>query len=247
MDNRFFLMKRERSEIDKRDISKDEPLRRRTRWAINYVAHKNELTNKSMAQSIGIPEGTLSSYRAMGSSAKASFVHAFCEKYNFNEDWFISGKGEPFSGACQRYPEVCSEDQIKVSEERTHGYFIPPHPAAAYTPAPIQNMPGIDPVLQAMSDLKDIFASGDPILIPAIQSNLNAFKRALLREQQFSQILKENSEIKEMFNDLKGKFSLLEDKIMRLEKENSDLRRRVNDIDSHGPENGGSNTEKKAM
>lgn len=55
-----------------------------------------------------------------------------------------------------------------------------------------------------MIDIKEIFDSGDPILIPAIQANLHAFKRALLREQQFAQILEENEDLKNRMQNLEN-------------------------------------------
>jgi len=110
------------------------------------------------------------------------------------------------------------------------GSDLPMHPAAAVIPAPAYSDGGIDPVIQAMSDIKDIFASGDPILIPAIQANLNAFKRALLREQQFLQVMQENKELKERISRLEAlcdRIPELEVRIESLQAENESLRTEV--------------------
>lgn len=93
--------------------------------------------------------------------------------------------------------------------------------ALTETASPLYNRdeyatPGIDPALQAMSDIKDIFASGDPILIPAIQANINAFKRALQRERQFSQIIEENNELRERLTKLEATCQQLHAELDRL-------------------------------
>jgi len=111
----------------------------------------------------------------------------------------------------------------------TEEYIVntPLRPAAANVPGPKPNDNGIDPVIRAMSDIKDIFDSGDPILIPAIQANLSAFKRALLREQQFVQVMRENKELKERIARLEtlcSRIPELEAEIATLRAENKALR-----------------------
>lgn len=96
-----------KSSVDDRKIKKDEPLRRRTRWAINYVTAENGLTNKDIGTATGVNHATVSSYRVMNTSPKAQFIKEFCRLYGFNEAWFLNGTGEPFPGAREKYPEVC--------------------------------------------------------------------------------------------------------------------------------------------
>ncbi|MFA5183322.1 MAG: helix-turn-helix domain-containing protein [Syntrophales bacterium] len=107
----------------------------------------------------------------------------------------------------------------------------PRHPVAALMPVPGYSSPGIDPALQAMSDIKDIFDSGDPILIPAIQANLSAFKRALMRERQFAQVIKENEDLKNRISKLESlckEIPNLKSQIETVQTENKDLRKEVN-------------------
>ena len=151
-----------------------------------------------------------------------AMLQSICAEFNVYEEWIKTGDGEIFYSGLNESQNPCGP-----------AFADPPrHPAAAFIPIPDFNAPtGIDPTIQAMSDIKEIFDSGDPILIPAIQANLHAFKRALLRERQFEQILKENEELKnrilkleELFTDLKSQFETLQTENRALRTENKKLR-----------------------
>jgi regulator of replication initiation timing len=203
----------------------DQGIKERARWAIVRVVQDRGLTNKTIAPLVGVSSVTVNNYRTKNRYPKSSFIKEFCKAFGFNEGWFYTGQGEPFPGARAKYPEVCGPE---VQPLPPPGAIPPPpHPAASILPAPDYGDTGIDPVIQAMSDIKDIFNSGDPILIPAIQANLNAFKRALLREQQFAQVIQENRELKERIAKLEalcGRIPELEAEIASLRAENKALR-----------------------
>ncbi|PKN67158.1 MAG: hypothetical protein CVU57_04195 [Deltaproteobacteria bacterium HGW-Deltaproteobacteria-15] len=103
-------------------------LKERTRWAINYVAEKDGLSNTKIGAQLGIKGDTVSSYRSMATDPKVEFIAKFCETYNFDLTWFVSGAGAPFSGARDKYPEVCGEtgdlmstqELMRALEEEEH-------------------------------------------------------------------------------------------------------------------------------
>lgn len=229
----------------------DEELKKRVRWAINRICKNHEHTNKTLASLLGVNVGTLSNYRTMKNLPKASFIVKLCELFECNKEWLMTGKGRPFYKTADFY-----EDENSSEEKHLSGVTsIIQRPAAAMLPAPDYSDTGVDPVIQAMSDIKDIFASGDPILIPAIQANLNAFKRALMREQQFSQVIKENKALNERITNLEtlcGRIPELEEKIDSLQTENKSLRSEVNRLKAtyENPGDGSgtiANTEKSAI
>jgi tetrahydromethanopterin S-methyltransferase subunit B len=162
-------------------------------------------------------------------------ITAFCNKEHISLNWLLSGIGP------QALPDEkeASAGETKPSdpilrETATPYSSRPSHPAAVLMPPPDNTgPPGIDPSIQAMSDIKEIFDSGDPILIPAIQANLNAFKRALLRERQFAQVIQENRELKERIVKLEKiieRIPELEAKIERLQTENNALKEKINTL-----------------
>ncbi|NPU84410.1 MAG: helix-turn-helix domain-containing protein [Syntrophaceae bacterium] len=155
-----------------------------------------------------------------------------CDAFKVREDWILTGEGEIFVDG-DMSSDISGTRQVQDEQETSKNSFADPprHPAAVLIPSPDTSQTFIDPALQAMSDIKDIFDSGDPILIPAIQANLNAFKRALLRERQFAQVIQENKELKERLLKLEAlcmDIPKLKNKIQELEKKNSSLQKEVN-------------------
>lgn len=74
-----------------------------------------------------------------------------------------------------------------------------------------------DNVKDACRKLKEIYDSGDIVLVEAIQANLNAFKRALIRERQIAEVEKKQTSIQEQLQ-------AMEKKMRRLEEENKSLK-----------------------
>jgi hypothetical protein len=180
----------------------------RMSWAIKIIKIDRDLdkgiSDVNLAKILGTDKNTLATYRNQKGLLKAEVIERLVSHYHFSPAWLFSGEGEPFPGARQKYPEVCGPPTF--SETATESPTLPrtfsvKAPAASYL-VPDYSDTSIDPELQAMSDIKDIFASGDPILIPAIQANLNAFKRAILREQQIAQVIEENRLLKERISKM---------------------------------------------
>ena len=209
-------------------------LRDRVAWAITIIKDDKrigkDITDIDLAQLLGISERTLNTYKQGGGSLKSTAVEGLIAHYEFDVMWLYHGQGEPFPGARgMGYKDVCGPepDHPLIYHEGAASGPVP-HPAAAIMPSPAYSDNGIDPALQAMHDIQYIFNSGDPILVPAIQANLNAFKRALLREQQFAQVMQENKELKERIAKLEAVCDEFRGKLNALEAENKALRAEVN-------------------
>jgi transcriptional regulator with XRE-family HTH domain len=84
-----------------------EELKIRTRWAINHVCRRDNLTNKTLADLLKMNTSNISQYRSKKIRPSAEFMEGFCKQFGFSEAWFLSGVGEPFPGAYAKYPEVC--------------------------------------------------------------------------------------------------------------------------------------------
>ena len=67
-----------------------------------------------------------------------------------------------------------------------HFYGVAKAPAAQTQSQPTPKPDQESPFLQPMSMLSEILASGDPILVPAIQANLRAFQSAVRDKQRLS-------------------------------------------------------------
>lgn len=102
----------------------DEGLKKRTRWAIEYVCKVNNLTNKTLAAVLGLKTSNLSQYRSMAVRPSYDFVKIFCGKYSFSHEWFISGDGEPFLGAREKFPEICGPPPIEKKIQKVVDFNV---------------------------------------------------------------------------------------------------------------------------
>lgn len=160
-----------------------------------------------VAELLNIKQNTISTNKTRN-SIPIKKITSFCDKEGISLDWLLHNKG-PMKIAKTSYQENHTPlNSVMLSENMQNSY-----PAASQSGS---NDAGIEPSLQAMSDIKEIFDSGDPILIPAIQANLNAFKRALYRERQIAQVLEENKNLISRMAKLESLCKSLKVKVNRL-------------------------------
>lgn len=164
---------------------------------------RGKKTQTEFATDIDTTLRTYQHYESGGRRPDPDILKTISKKYNVTIDWLLKG------------PDYTVNYNIsknnKVSESSPDSFST----LSLETP-PSLNGSGIEPSLQAMSDIKEIFDSGDPILIPAIQANLNAFKRALLRERQFAQVIDENKDLRSRIVKLEDLCKSLQAKVNRL-------------------------------
>lgn len=86
-------------------------LTKRVAWAIEAIKADRDLdkgiTDIKLAKILGTNKNTLASYRNKKGVPKGEVIERIVEHYHFSPAWLFHGQGEPFSGARQKYPEVC--------------------------------------------------------------------------------------------------------------------------------------------
>ena len=97
-------------------------LKNRSRWAINYVCQRDKLTNESLSDLLKINISNIGQYRAKRIRPSAEFMKVFCNHFDFSEAWFLSGQGEPFRGARNKYEDVCGPAESGVVRETMDSY-----------------------------------------------------------------------------------------------------------------------------
>jgi len=185
----------------------------RVRWAINYVAERDGLSNPKIGKKLGVKGDTINSYRTMATDAKPDFYVRFSETFDVDLVWLLKGTGEPFSDAREQYPDVCGE---VINNDRVE--FVSDH-SGLYGTTRRHKIEGVDHVLslfepektgvfaQAIGMLDIILKSDDQIYRQAIISNLIAFSHAVRRQQQQSDTI---SELLATVQDLKRRLEILE-------------------------------------
>ena len=188
-----------------------EGLKKRARWSINHVTDKKwiyKLSNKTLAEKMGVNKGTVSNYRTMINVPKIEFIDKFCNSFEFNIDWFLYGNGEPYPGARDRYPEVCGPELgIPLSNKEKFSIIGVAEPVSEYGA-------GVDYFGKAVAGLKEIFDSRDPVLIPAIQANIHAFQISVRRERHIQQQSDEITALKKENTNIKARLEAIEKKVM---------------------------------
>ncbi len=229
---------------------KDMELKKRSKWAIDYVCAKKHLTNKTISIELGLKPGTLAQYRSGRIRPPINVISLFCEKYDFSEKWFYAGKGEPFPGARLQHPEICGPEE---PEER---------PSKAATARQPMDEPGrwaleaeiLQPVNERTPEYNRDVRKGVPKddqyptfpnssfdLAKAIELavrvlgsgtsyayalylNVIHFDRAILAESRIAVLEKKCEELEKKVEKLLN----IADKVEKLEAENRELNRQLN-------------------
>ncbi len=108
-------------------------LSERVAWAIETIksdtALDRNITDEALAAKLGTNKNTIGDYRRKKGLIKGIVLERLASAYGFNPGWLLEGKGEPFSGACMRYPEIrgaASETQASAAvHEKKNSYSTP--------------------------------------------------------------------------------------------------------------------------
>ena len=138
------------------------------------------------AKNAGIPHGTFSAY-LKGRVPHPDHLCRIHDIYNVNINWLLTGEGDPY---------IYKEEKVGASRRG----------------APVPDAAGLKPddFGLAVSGLKEIFDSCDPILIPAIQANIRAFQISARREQQNRELIQKVGKLEGECEDLKKRLDEME-------------------------------------
>lgn len=206
----------------------EDEIRKRIKWAIDRVCADERLTNITLAKALRSTPTTISNYRTMKTTPKAGFFVKFVERFKYDDRWLLYGEGEPFPGACQKYPEACGKD---VKYDNAGPESSQRRENAVTTAAPTYGR-GIDAAIQAMGDVRDIFDSKDPVFVPVIQANIGALKKVLQLERQIMQAEEASNLLKERVGKLEKLCAGMKDKLDAFESDNKSLRFELKKIQS---------------
>ena len=87
-------------------------LEQRVAWAINLLKVREKLNNIQLGQKLGINKNTVGEYSQAKGDMKGVALAALVKQFGFNGEWLMTGRGEPFPGAKEKYPEVCGGPPI---------------------------------------------------------------------------------------------------------------------------------------
>src|SRR4030042_2363138 len=123
-----------------------------------------DLTQNKAAELIGVSYSSLQGHEG-GRWPNRNNQEKYINFYSCDRNWFKTGLGEPY---------------INKDRSVAGAHQVAEH-AADYAGGH-----GSDPFADAVSGLKEIFDSRDPILIPALEANIRAFRISARRENQIN-------------------------------------------------------------
>jgi len=107
-----------------------EDLKKRVAWAITKYREETGQNYIQIAEILGVDKNTLAAYRKEEGSLIGSVLKGLISNPNFkfSTEWLMEGRGEPFPGARESYPEICGpeENEIVIPTEIQNDYtFVP--------------------------------------------------------------------------------------------------------------------------
>lgn len=99
----------------------------RVAWVLNIIKEREKLNNIQLSKILGVDKNTIQAYTHAKADIKGSALSSLVKEYRINGAWIISGIGEPFPGAREKFPEICGNpdftvDQYNQMEECLHNY-----------------------------------------------------------------------------------------------------------------------------
>jgi transcriptional regulator with XRE-family HTH domain len=164
---------------------------------------KLKITQNLLAEFVGVTKNAYQTWE-LSTNPNAKYIPRLAEKLKCSTDWLLIGEGpEPESPGGEKQTDKPEPLYNKVEIDRK------------LTVPRVEYNDGLDDFGKASSGLREIFDSGDPVLIPAIQANIHAFQISVRREAHIQEQTKE-------INDLKTRMESLERYIKEGERRQGD-------------------------
>jgi len=94
----------------------------RISWVINYIKREKNLNNISLGKILGSNKNTIQVYSKGKGDFKGTVLAGIVENFGISGEWLISGRGEPYPGAREKYPETCGAEEFSGVREIMAGY-----------------------------------------------------------------------------------------------------------------------------
>jgi hypothetical protein len=178
-------------------------VKKRVRVSINKVVHDRNLSNKALAKLFNSTATTVSNYRTMRNIPKAAFISMFCDLFQCNQQWIMTGQGRPFLDSAESNDEMFSKYWEIPSITKQHVETMPfkhtqpdlptdefvslPQPTAR-SGAPFNEPPGAQfRMTDALTMCARVLES-ETSYATALYLNIQHFDRAVSAEERIGQL-----------------------------------------------------------
>jgi len=205
----------------------------RVAWILGKIKEKNRLTNITLGESLNVDKNTIQTYCHGKGNLKGSVLSGIVKNYGISGEWIMSGAGEPFPGAREKFPEVCGPPGVTADQINKITQYVQEHtPGAGVRDSSIPDMlfhssQKIN-IEEAMGKAYKVLNAGTALSV-ALYMNI----------QQFAAAQETGIELQECKNLLKG----MQDQIDDLKRQMERLSARPSSSEGQG---GASGSEKVA-
>jgi len=185
----------------------------RVAWVLGKIKEKNKLTNITLGEVLDIDKNTVQSYCHGKGNLKGSVLAVIVKNYGINGEWLMSGAGEPFSGAAEKFPEICgppgfTRKQYDQITESVHHHIKEAQIQYNSNPDALFKSDQIINIEEAIGKAYKVLADGSALSV-ALYMNIQQFAAA--RETG-----RELQECKELVKGMQSQIDELTAKVDRL-------------------------------
>lgn len=179
-------------------------LEERAAWALHYIKEKNKLNNVELGKILGVDKNTVQTYYSGKGSLKGAALAVIVKNFGINGEWLMTGRGEPFPGAREKFPEVCGDPPTpRAVYDRINHVVKTAQAREAQAQYPISEAQNLD-IDVAIGKAYRVLAAGTA-LSDALYLNIQQFAAALDADIELKKCKEQLIELRDDFNDLKRK------------------------------------------
>lgn len=189
----------------------------RIAWIINKIKERETLNNIQMAKILGVDKNTIQLYCHAKSNIKGSALAVLVNYFKINGEWIISGKGEPFTGAREKFPEVCGPPGVTPNQVNKITSYVQTNTPGAGVNGTVAGYGNSDAMFasnqtvnidEAMGKAYKVLNAGSSLSV-ALYMNIQQFALALDTGQALQLCQDEMKKLQEQINELNIKIDKL--------------------------------------
>lgn len=181
----------------------------RISWVINHIKQEKKLNNISLGKILGSNKNTIQTYSKGKGDFKGTVLSGIVKNFGISGEWLISGSGEPYPGAREKFPEVCGKPPITQAQKDQITQYVKENTSQGFEarePTGVYHMKiNTD---EAMGKAYKVLNAGTPLSV-ALYMNIQQFAVALESGEELTHC-------KEKLNTLEEHIESLQRQVDRL-------------------------------
>jgi hypothetical protein len=160
-----------------------------------------------LGQKLGVNKNTIQEYSKGKGDFKGVALAAIVRDFGINGEWLMVGSGEPFSGAHEKYPEVCGSP-CYAADQQVIDYAQAKMPGVGVSPDAMFSSNQKLNIEEAMGKTYKVLTAGTSLSV-ALYMNIQQFALALDTGQALQICMEQAKDFQKQIDELKSKVDRL--------------------------------------